>query len=103
MQLETQPGLRQSERVKRIVFFLTGLCLLASVAQAAKAPRPNIIIAMADDMGWSDIGCYGGEIRTPRLDALADKGVRFTQFYNCLLYTSPSPRDATLSRMPSSA
>ena len=68
--------------MKRIVFLLTGLCLLASVAQAAKAPRPNIIIAMADDMGWSDIGCYGGEIRTPRLDALADKGVRFTQFYN---------------------
>ena len=82
MQLETQPGRRQSGRVKRILFFLTGLCLLASVAQAAKAPRPNIIIAMADDMGWSDIGCYGGEIRTPRLDALADKGVRFTQFYN---------------------
>ena len=68
--------------MKRIVFFLTGLCLLVSVAQAAKAPRPNIIIAMADDMGWSDIGCYGGEIRTPRLDALANKGVRFTQFYN---------------------
>ena len=82
MQLETQPGRRQSGRVKRILLFLTGLCLLASVAQAAKAPRPNIIIAMADDMGWSDIGCYGGEIRTPRLDALADKGVRFTQFYN---------------------
>ena len=49
---------------------------------AAKAPRPNIIIAMADDMGWSDIGCYGGEIETPTLDALASKGVRFTQFYN---------------------
>ena len=37
---------------------------------------------MADDMGWSDIGCYGSEIKTPNLDALAGSGVRFTQFYN---------------------
>jgi arylsulfatase A-like enzyme len=44
--------------------------------------RPNIIIIMADDMGWSDIGCYGGEIETPNIDRLADNGLRFTQFYN---------------------
>ena len=44
--------------------------------------RPNIIIMMADDMGWSDIGCYGGEIKTPNLDGLADEGLRFSQFYN---------------------
>ena len=57
------------------------LCLaLASAIFAAK--RPNIIITMADDMGWSDIGCYGGEIDTPNLDRLAQGGVRFTQFYN---------------------
>ncbi|HJN89920.1 MAG TPA: sulfatase-like hydrolase/transferase, partial [Verrucomicrobiota bacterium] len=37
---------------------------------------------MADDMGWSDIGCYGGEIETPNLNGLAEGGVRFTQFYN---------------------
>ncbi len=54
----------------------------SSHAEAADAPRPNIIIMMADDMGWSDIGCYGGEIKTPTLDQLAAKGVRFTQFYN---------------------
>lgn len=46
------------------------------------AARPNIVIMMADDMGFSDIGCYGGEIRTPHLDALAAGGIRFTQFYN---------------------
>lgn len=44
--------------------------------------RPNIVIIMADDMGYSDIGCYGGEIATPNLDRLAASGMRFTQFYN---------------------
>lgn len=44
--------------------------------------KPNIIVIMADDLGYSDIGCFGGEIETPHLDALADNGVRFTQFYN---------------------
>ena len=44
--------------------------------------RPNIILIMSDDMGYSDIGCYGGEIKTPNLDQLAANGLRFTQFYN---------------------
>ena len=44
--------------------------------------RPNIVIILADDLGYSDIGCYGGEIQTPSLDALAKNGIRFTQFYN---------------------
>jgi arylsulfatase A-like enzyme len=44
--------------------------------------RPNIVLMLADDMGFSDIGCYGGEIDTPNLDRLAGQGVRFTQFYN---------------------
>ncbi|MCU6710192.1 arylsulfatase [Paenibacillus sp. J5C_2022] len=44
--------------------------------------RPNIILIMADDMGFSDIGCYGGEIATPNLDKLAERGVRFAQMYN---------------------
>ncbi len=55
----------------------------ASVARAdAPAKRPNIILVMADDLGWSDIGCYGGEIKTPHIDSLAQAGLRFTQFYN---------------------
>ena len=45
--------------------------------------RPDIIVIMVDDMGYSDLGCYGGEIDTPNIDALAARGVRFTQFYNC--------------------
>jgi arylsulfatase A-like enzyme len=53
------------------------------LAAAVAAPRPpNIVILLADDMGFSDIGCYGGEIPTPNLDALAAAGLRFTQFYN---------------------
>lgn len=47
-----------------------------------KSENPNIIIIMADDMGYSDLGCYGSEIQTPNLDALAENGIRFTQFYN---------------------
>jgi len=49
---------------------------------SSAAAKPNVILIMADDMGWSDLGCYGGEIATPNLDALAAGGVRFTQFYN---------------------
>jgi arylsulfatase A-like enzyme len=52
----------------------------AKSAQAEK--RPNIVIIMADDLGFSDIGCYGGEIHTPNLDRLASEGLRFRQFYN---------------------
>ena len=72
---------------------LTSLAFLISSLELPGEARPNIIIIMSDDMGYSDIGCYGGEIKTPNLDALAASGLRFTQFYNCLLYTSPSPRD----------
>lgn len=57
----------------------------ALFANAWAADRPNIILVMADDMGYSDTGCYGGEIRTPNLDRLAAGGLRFSQFYNCAL------------------
>lgn len=50
--------------------------------QTGSKGRPNIIVIMADDMGYSDIGCYGSEIPTPNIDKLANNGIRFTQFYN---------------------
>ncbi|GAB4040747.1 arylsulfatase [Spirosoma gilvum] len=50
--------------------------------QPLAARKPNIIVIMADDMGFSDLGCYGGEIQTPNLDYLASNGIRYTQFYN---------------------
>lgn len=60
------------------LFFLSSMSLGCAVAQE----RPNIILILADDMGYSDIGCYGGEILTPNIDALASDGIRMTQFYN---------------------
>lgn len=54
----------------------------SSTEQQEQNSPPNIILIMGDDMGYSDIGCYGGEINTPNLDALAAAGIRFTQFYN---------------------
>ncbi len=51
-------------------------------APATAAERPDIILIMVDDMGYSDLGCYGGEIATPNIDALARQGMRFSQFYN---------------------
>jgi arylsulfatase A-like enzyme len=58
------------------------LGLAARSAAAPETKRPNILLIMSDDMGYSDLGCYGGEIRTPNLDRLAKNGLRFTQFYN---------------------
>jgi arylsulfatase len=60
------------------VFFVT----LTECCAISAADRPNIIVIMSDDMGYSDIGCFGGEIETPNLDVLAAGGLRFTQFYN---------------------
>lgn len=49
---------------------------------ASPTPRPNIVIIMADDLGYSDLGCYGGEISTPNIDQLAVEGMKFSNFYN---------------------
>jgi arylsulfatase A-like enzyme len=57
-------------------------CVLLAGSTTAAADRPNILVILADDLGYSDIGGFGGEIRTPNLDALAANGLRFTQFYN---------------------
>ncbi|WP_430973875.1 sulfatase-like hydrolase/transferase [Sunxiuqinia rutila] len=60
-----------------LLTLVSSLTLSVSAAQ-----KPNIVLIMADDMGFSDIGCYGGEVQTPNLDKLASQGVRFKQFYN---------------------
>src|SRR5438045_2976671 len=53
-----------------------------ALAQEKPKKKPNIVVILADDMGYSDLGCYGGEIKTPNLDKLAKNGLRFTNFYN---------------------
>ena len=67
----------------RSPLFSCALCLgLTTWVVAEAVDRPNIVLIMCDDMGFSDIGCYGGEVMTPNLDRLAAEGMRFTQFYN---------------------
>lgn len=58
------------------------LATIAAALPAAPTPKPNILLILADDLGFSDLGCFGGEIATPNLDRLAAQGVRFTQLYN---------------------
>lgn len=73
------------KNIQPIPMLLTVLLLSPLAAlPAAELPAtpPNIVLIMADDLGWSDLGCYGGEIETPHIDSLASDGLRFTQFYN---------------------
>ena len=58
------------------------IVLLCGCCPVFADERPNIVLVMVDDMGFSDLGCYGGEIDTPNLDRLATSGLRFSQFYN---------------------
>ena len=67
--------------MRNVIGCLLGICCLAGPG-AAPAARPNIVVILSDDMGFSDLGCYGSEIRTPHLDALAAGGVRFSRFTN---------------------
>lgn len=67
-----------------VISATVALCMLFAEGESARTDdRPNIVVVMVDDMGYSDIGCYGGEIDTPHIDALASNGLRFSQFYNC--------------------
>ena len=79
----------------------------ASAAELYADERPNVLLILCDDLGYSDLGCYGGEIQTPHLDRLAAGGMRFTQFYNCAvcvttrsaLLTGLYPRQAKRPRL----
>jgi arylsulfatase len=68
--------------MKLALTLFVSLGLAHSTPQLRAAERPNVVIVLVDDVGFSDLGCYGSEIPTPNLDKLAAKGVRFTQFYN---------------------
>jgi arylsulfatase A-like enzyme len=99
----------------RIVLFVSAFVVFASLwcdaSALAEGNRPNIIVILADDMGYSDPGCFGGEIRTPNIDGLAQGGLRFTQFYNggrccptrASLLTGLYPHQAGVGRMTNDA
>lgn len=72
--------LMNTQLTRRLFLGAAGAGLTSGFAEPAK--RPNIVLIMADDMGFSDLGCYGSEIRTPNLDRLAAEGIRFSQFHN---------------------
>ena len=65
-----------------LLSLVVALGFVAYVSAADVPARPNVIVIMSDDMGFTDLGCYGGEVATPTLDSLAKDGLRFTQFYN---------------------
>lgn len=73
--------------MKRIACLLT---LLFSTSLHAADTRPNVVMLLADDLGYQDIGCYGGPVKTPTLDGLAKQGLRFTDFYSGCAVCSPS-------------
>lgn len=94
--------------MKNHFWYSTGLLLSTSfLVHAQKDARPNIIVILADDLGYSDMGCYGGEIATPNLDRLATNGLRFSHFYNASrscptrasLLTGLYPHQADIGRM----
>jgi arylsulfatase A-like enzyme len=68
--------------IRGFIFFMAIFIGLSTHAAEKAAPQPNILLILADDLGYSDLGCYGSEIQTPNLDALAKNGLRFTQFKN---------------------
>lgn len=69
-------------RALTIKFLFPVLCSVSIIVHAQKSSPPNIILILSDDMGYSDLGCYGGEIKTPHLDGLAKSGLRYTHMYN---------------------
>ena len=74
-----------------ILSLLALLPVLFCVATCGSAERPpNVVVLLADDLGWKDIGCYGGPVQTPALDKLASEGTRFTHFYSGAAVCSPS-------------
>ena len=99
--------------VKKIQISAWSLAAFAASAgscsdgEKAKTDKPNILIILADDLGYSDLGCYGSEISTPNLDRLAQQGVRFSRFYNAgrscptraSLLTGLYPHQAGVGRM----
>ena len=81
----------------RALILALGLCLLASCRSTGP---PNFVVVYVDDVGYGDLGCYGGELATPHLDRLAAEGVRFTDFYSASAICTPSRAALLTGRYP---
>ena len=78
-------------KVKKLLFLALTLCAVSLGATLRAAEKPNIIIILADDLGYGDLGCYGHpSIRTPNIDRMASEGLRFTDFYSGACLCTPS-------------
>ncbi len=73
--------MKRVSKPQTFLFILGVLCLLLVSSSYAEAKQPNILLVMVDDMGWTDVGCFGSEIDTPNIDALAEQGVKFSDFH----------------------
>ena len=74
----------------RVALLALPVCFFSEVAFAEQAlKKPNVLLLLSDDLGYQDIGCYGGPVKTPTLDKLASKGMRFSQFYSGCAVCSP--------------
>jgi len=76
--------------MKLLTFSLLASLWFLPLANLAAPPNPNVVMLLADDLGWQDIGCYGGPVKTPALDKLAVGGTRFSNFYSGCAVCSPS-------------
>lgn len=113
MKTPLNPFFIDRKRTMKLLFPAIAISMGSASCQSSKHadPRPNIILIMADDLGYSDLGCYGSEINTPNLDKLAATGIRFTQFYNAArccpsrasLMTGLYPHEAGIGDMTNDA
>lgn len=107
MKERMSPNISRRQFMSSMGTYLVGAALTPNAWARQKKKQPNIVLLLADDMGYSDIGCYGGEIETPNLDHLAARGLRFSQFYNAArccptrasLLTGLYPHQADVGRM----